>query len=211
MARLVLDGVWYSLHQLVQRVRHDPLERVRALLELVVARERQEFHASARVAAQGWREWAQNAGAGGAGQAQRWLRRLEALGEEEAGDDPIWLGQERPQPGARGFAAIQQQWYEIWQTHPPPEAPRLFRHASLPPITAEQVSLACSTYPRGKAVGGDAWSLRTWALLPLCFHQRLAGMLNALEHQPALIPELATLIVLLGKPGGGSRPIGLLA
>eukprot|EP00971_Amphidinium_carterae_P074665 1475561-Amphidinium_carterae.1 len=172
----------------------------------VRGRETQEMAASAKMGAQNWREWAKSSGAGGAGRAHKWLRRLEQLREDEAGNDPTWL--EQPAAGVRGFAAVMQQWYAIWQTHPtaaqlPEEGlTGLGDEADLPVITADHIYSACASYPGGKALGGDGWSLRTWAMLPRTFHHRLAALLSGLERKPESIPALATLVVLLGKPSG---------
>eukprot|EP00971_Amphidinium_carterae_P200696 3982542-Amphidinium_carterae.1 len=164
---------------------------------LVRERESQEMAASAKLGAHSWREWAQSSGAGGAGRAHKWLRRLEQLREDEVGND-----HSRPNlVGATSSAQVQ------LQTHQPasqwPEAGQTglgmrLTFLCLQPIMFSVLVLVMQEARSWEEMAGHCelgqCCLGPWAFRK--FHQRLA---------------LTRLVVLLGKPSGGTRPIGLLS
>ena len=85
------------------------------------------------------------------------------------------------------------------------------RKEKLPSITAGMVTEAIYTFKDATGQGLDRIGPRMLKHLPEPAHADIADLLNECERlgtwpwQP-----LCSLIVLLGKPGGGERPIGLL-
>ena len=65
-------------------------------------------------------------------------------------------------------------------------------------------------FPCTTGTGVDCSNPRSWLLLGDDFLHRLIDLLMAWEKSMDLPTCMATVMVFLGKPGGGTRPIGLL-
>ena len=78
-----------------------------------------------------------------------------------------------------------------------------------PQLTAQQLHRA-ATRTKGKAGGGDHWTADALLQLPPTWWQALAELWNTILHT-ARIPAAwnQTVVVLLNKPSGGTRPISI--
>eukprot|EP00971_Amphidinium_carterae_P352078 6492414-Amphidinium_carterae.2 len=166
---LVLAGAWWTVCDLVHQVAFASSDTAARTLELVRIRTGKESQASARSGALSWKAWVQESMIGGASKAHKWLNRMmQEQGQEHSADDPICHG--TPDTGAAGLEQVTAFWRSIWQVHPEPK-PVTYppSYVRLPPITVQEICLACATYPCAKARGSDDWSIRTWAWLPEAF------------------------------------------
>eukprot|EP00971_Amphidinium_carterae_P040615 797045-Amphidinium_carterae.1 len=170
-----------------------------------------------RAAAQGrnerWQQWVREATLKGGGPAHRYSRHA-------------------PQPQLdameNGVAVVVHNavmlsaapWMELWGAiaQPQPEQTQLWAHTlqlarkePLPRLTDERLLEVIRAYPKGKALGFDVWSMRTWSLLDASFIPRLRQILEWLEHGSDLPKAWEIKTVLLAKPTGGTRPIQLLS
>eukprot|EP00971_Amphidinium_carterae_P101756 2013820-Amphidinium_carterae.1 len=100
-------------------------------------------------------------------------------------------------------------WKELWASHPWELEPLHSEHL-LPPLTQQQITDAVRRMAKNKATGADCWQAPAWGPLEREFHQALADILNAIERTQRWPTTLLTMIILIPKPGGGERPIGLL-
>ena len=83
--------------------------------------------------------------------------------------------------------------------------------AQLPQITVDDVDQALYTFKDATAQGADRTGPRFYKHLPHAARCCLAGMLNGIEDKGTWPWQLHnTLVVLLGKPSGGFRPIALI-
>ena len=102
-------------------------------------------------------------------------------------------------------------WAELWKEgaarFQPPDG---VIDSGLPPITAESIRSAAATFPPGTGLGADNMAPRALTALPDWQLQILADVLNEAE-KTGTWPSRWNLvvIVLLPKPDGGRRPIGL--
>ena len=83
------------------------------------------------------------------------------------------------------------------------------RDGFLPPIRAEEIRAASSTFPAHTAFGPDGWRPRDIGLLSDSALERLATLFSLAEVAAFPLEELMD-VVFLPKPGAGERPIGLL-
>eukprot|EP00972_Heterocapsa_arctica_P054878 8090976-Heterocapsa_arctica.AAC.1 len=78
------------------------------------------------------------------------------------------------------------------------------------PITAEQVEVAIAQSPKKTAPGADLWIPSAWNCLPRRAKAVLVMMFNSMELTLQVpVQVLLNIIVVMGKPTGGERPICL--
>ena len=116
-----------------------------------------------------------------------------------------------------------QQWGGLWGQEEYPSHQELWtairthikdlrRRGHRDPISEDQVRKGIFRLNTRSAVGVDQWSPAVWRDLSDEAIQELTALLNEVEQQltwPAHI--YYNLIVLMGKPAGGTRPIALMA
>ena len=103
------------------------------------------------------------------------------------------------------------EWAKLWQEGQPCFAPPSGPiPSSSPPLTAQDIRTAADTFPHGTGLGADNMSPRAISALPDNLLQEMAEILNECERT-GLWPDQwrIAIIVLLPKPDGGRRPIGL--
>eukprot|EP00971_Amphidinium_carterae_P018161 358266-Amphidinium_carterae.1 len=198
-------GHW-TLEELFQTLRTGGLLEVGLLVTDVYSQLTEAERASARERRANWKEWATKACHGGAAAAHRWLR----------GSVPV-----PPQPGSGevglvGTAALDKvarEWTDIWSAHEPVPLPDLSVMEALPEITAEGLRSSLITYGANKRGGTEGFNLRACSWLPTSLLQRFLDIIKAFEITGVVPHELATLTILMPKPGPvyATRPIGLSA
>ena len=85
-------------------------------------------------------------------------------------------------------------------------------HASLPPITTDQVRDVARRFPLQTGLGWDNFHPRSLLLLSEALLERFVAILNRWERSPVMVDLWLTIMVFLPKPPPqlGRRPIGLL-
>ena len=121
-------------------------------------------------------------------------------------------------PGLTGqieVDAVGAQWADVWQASSTPlPVPGWWPHHGLqcpPPLTVEQLRSAAATFPVGTGLGWDKLHPRVVCRCPDAALQELGRILEEAErtgHWPTATGPV--LVVLIPKPDGGRRPIGLL-
>ena len=145
-----------------------------------------------------WREWVSKACSGGAGAAHRWTK--------ECHGTPLEVGAS-PQQLVEDAMSM---WQDIWGPTPPMlPLPDADMGAWLPELRAEHLRSAAATFSAKTALGADAWSPRQFMMLGDEALEALACIMGHMERLGAVPVELV-LLVMLGKPEGGHRLIGLL-
>ncbi len=78
-------------------------------------------------------------------------------------------------------------------------------------ITLEQFDKACGSFKVAAGLGSDQWSPRAILALPAKGRMALAHMLRTIERVACWGWQMYVVVIgMLGKAGGGERPIGLL-
>ena len=81
----------------------------------------------------------------------------------------------------------------------------------LSPITREQITIGLKQFKNNTALGIDHWSPRELKGLPTEAHEELATLLNDIKQNRSWPRHiLYDIVVLMGKPNGGTRPIALM-
>ena len=157
----------------------------------------------------GWKSYAEASVLNGGGLAHRFSK-----GHAFVAPDLETTTEEGTLPvvGGEAIDVLLQQWLPRWQ-----EARRMDSKASrwdtegqqLPPITLKQLKSILRTYSFRVGLGMDKLHPRALLQLPDHLLLRLLDLLHEWERQPLPLEEFLSLIVFLGKPEGGVRPIGL--
>ena len=152
-------------------------------------------------------------------------RRLEQLAPPEYDDADDWLqdewfdalhgkqGEEQNPTLLTQQAAVEsvaEEYATLWQEDVPQFQPPDGPLPSSSRITIQDIKEAALSFPADTGLGPDAFSPRAVAFLPHCRLQQLADLLMRCE-ETGTWPKLwqLVMIVLLPKPCGGKRPIGL--
>ena len=112
------------------------------------------------------------------------------------------------------------QWTDLWAQHEDRQdtlaqkLKSLIDVAEAQPlklITGDDVTQAMKYLAKNTALGIDHWSPEEWRRLPTTTHQAMAELLNRVEAGMAWPRHIVhNIIVLMGKPQGGTRPIALM-
>eukprot|EP00971_Amphidinium_carterae_P306728 6095709-Amphidinium_carterae.1 len=76
-------------------------------------------------------------------------------------------------------------------------------------FTLSELEMVLKGWPKGKATGGDQWSPRSWRYLPAVCRLALLDLIHQWQRMGSLPHQWATVVCLLPKPTGGTRPIAL--
>jgi len=160
------------------------------------------------------KEWQKHAKAmtkeNGGRLAHRWIK-----GPAQAEEAPLDAGIGRAdfQTEAEGKA---RKWHELWwEFHPGDDhvdLDDLKTEEEVPRPTVDQTRLICKSFSRNTGLGIDAWNPRCESVMSDELMEGLAYLVWLLikwAHFPDVLAQLW--IVLLPKPTGGTRPIGLYA
>eukprot|EP00971_Amphidinium_carterae_P291808 5792697-Amphidinium_carterae.1 len=164
-----------------------------------------EWNIAAREAAQRWRHWAAESVLGGGKAAHRFSKN------RTADKDPEVFGE--PMVGRVGLQEVVNFWQRIWSVHGVHAAadlqlvPKLQQQA--PGIAVAELDRVLQNAPKNKSPGVDGWKLGTVSLLPEDYKRGLCRVIELWERDCCLPVDLATVISLLPKPDGTTRPIGL--
>ena len=155
-----------------------------------------------------WKEWVQTQLDSGAGALHRWSkvpvewRPTTALSEEgRVTADPMGL-----------LKAQEALWSDVWKAKSTPQAQPLRRQEPLPLLKPEEIRSAALGFKATTAMSVDGFHVRHLALLSDDALEVLARLVHAMESVGRVPPQLRTvMVILLEKPAGGFRPIGIFS
>jgi ribonuclease HI len=159
---------------------------------------------------QRWKDWVGEALEGGARKVHRLLKEPEAWVPEEVQEE----GKISTDPRALHRYQVKF-WHNIWTDGDKLEAYQwpadlAWNHEALPAITAEDIETASKEFSASTAGSPDGWHPRHFSLLCREARTGLCGIMNTMEKLGRMPPQTEQLmIMLLAKPQGGYRPIGI--
>jgi hypothetical protein len=193
--------------------------------------------ACARLRTKQWVQWLHDGPAKGLGRQHAYSRlphgwvpsrvanrsSLPAFRQRDIDEESTWLRRRNLSPGDDGVMrplnaqevvdAEAADWASHWlagQDQPPCPWPETITPSSHP-LTPQQLLAAAATFPDGTGLNWERFHPKAIRRLSDGLLVRLAELLTAIEHHGRWPTAVAwAIIVLLAKPDGGFRPIGLL-
>ena len=171
----------------------------------------QRRRADAAQRAKDWRAFCAESLGGPGRVAHRLIKQKR--GEAQAVEEPGDL-RHLPQVGSAAAEAILNEWLSLWikPSREAEEAASQWQvHASLPPITTDQVRDVARRFPLQTGLGWDNFHPRSLLLLSEALLERFVAILNRWEQSPVMVDLWLTIMVFLPKPPPqlGRRPGGL--
>ena len=182
------------------------LRQVESLAPALAAAHRKEQEASTNASTTSWRTWSSQACEKGASKGHRWARPQKAWeATASAGQDPSGLPVDL-------LAMEAQAWGELWgATKDTPILNDAFIIPG-PPITPSQLRAASRRFRRTTAQSLDGFHPSHYQHISDEGLQAIADLLSAIEARGVWPRQLRFVqIVLIPKPKGGFRPIGLMS
>ena len=118
-----------------------------------------------------------------------------------------------PTTGNEASKALLADWSPYWQQRRQQLSDKWWAAADeeqLPPITLTELDEALGSFKHKLGLSVSGGHPRSWLALPSEFKLCRIDMMHCWEACPKLAQEILTLMIFLGKPDGGLRPIGLI-
>eukprot|EP00971_Amphidinium_carterae_P327750 6459262-Amphidinium_carterae.2 len=161
-----------------------------------------EAAAAALCRTRDWRAWVQSSVRDGAGLAHKWCK-----GPKHR--DVSHTAEVLMMNGAKGIDTLAAPWTEIWRSGERLDLGLCDKGEQLPRITLAELKACIKQSNPKKAAGVDSWSARSWLGLSDDMLLRIIDILHLFEEALKVPAAWCTLVVLLDKPDGTHRPVGL--